>query len=152
MNARPEPAVSYQPATPGRWLEVVRLLSEAGLPTDDLDPGHLAAFELAIDATGRIVGVAGMEFLGGGALLRSLAVAPDWRGRGLAAQLVARRESAAVAAGAAMIYLLTTSAGGYFRRLGYVDIARADVPPTVASHAQFRSLCPASASCLGKRL
>ena len=35
---------------------------------------------------------------------------------------------------------------------GYVEVARADVPPSVAGHAQFRSLCPASARCLARPL
>jgi amino-acid N-acetyltransferase len=131
---------------------ITTLLAAAGLPADDLWPTNLGGFEVAIDDRDRIVGVAGSEVLDGSALLRSVAVAPDWRGKGVGETLVVRRESAARAAGAAAIYLLTTSAGDYFRRLGYADIARDAVPPAVATHAQFRSLCPASAVCLAKRI
>ena len=54
--------------------------------------------------------------------------------------------------GAATAYLLTTTAAEYFRRRGYTDVPREAVPAIVAGHAQFRSLCPASAKCLEKRL
>ncbi len=130
----------------------VALLKTCGLPTDDLGAVNLEHFELAVDAHGRIVGLAGFDRAGSDALLRSLAVAPGWRGRGLGGALVARREAAAKIAGVSCFYLLTTSAADYFRRLGYRDVARAEVPAAIAAHAQFRSLCPASATCLGKRL
>lgn len=130
----------------------VSLLKACALPTDDLGSVNLANFELAVDAQGRIVGLAGFDRAANDALLRSLAVAPDWRGRALGAALVARREAAARLAGVSAFYLLTTSAADYFRRLGYRDVSRAEVPAAVAAHAQFRSLCPASATCLAKRL
>ena len=131
---------------------VIALLKACSLPTDDLSSVSLAHFELAVDAQGRIVGLAGFDRSGSDALLRSLAVAPDWRGRGLGEQLVARREAAARIAGVSAFYLLTTSAADYFRRLGYSDVPRTEVPAALAAHAQFRSLCPASATCLAKRL
>jgi amino-acid N-acetyltransferase len=152
MNARLDPAVRCTPATPEQLPAIVRLLSEADLPADDLSSARLGGFEAAVDDAGRVVGVAGIELLGRAALLRSLAVAPEWRGRGIAKALVDRRESAARAAGVGAIYLLTTSARDFFLRHGYTDITREAVPPTVAAHAQFRSVCPLSAKCLGKQL
>ena len=131
---------------------VTALLKACGLPTDDLGSVSFEHFELAVDAQGRIAGLAGFDRADGDALLRSLAVAPDWRGRGLGEALVARREAAARLAGVSAFYLLTTSAADYFRRLGYRDVARAEVPAAIAAHVQFRSLCPASATCLTKRL
>lgn len=131
---------------------VISLLKACSLPTDDLSSVSLGNFEQAVDAQGRIVGLAGFDRAASDALLRSLAVASDWRRRGLGEALVARREAAARRAGVSAFYLLTTSAADYFRRLGYRDVSRAEVPAAIAAHAQFRSLCPASAMCLGKRL
>jgi len=131
---------------------VISLLKACGLPTDDLSAVNLEDFELAEDAGGHIVGIVGFDRAGSDALLRSLAVAPDCRGHGLGEALVARRETTAKIVGVSCFYLLTTSAADYFRRLGYVDVPRAEVPVTIAAHAQFRSLCPASATCLAKRL
>ena len=131
---------------------VIALLKDCALPVDDLDSVDLEHFELAVDVEGRVIGLAGLEVTGSAALLRSVAVSPAWRGKGLGEHLVSRREGTARSAGSSTVYLLTTTAADYFRRLGYLDIPRDKVPPAVSGHAQFRSLCPASAKCLGKRL
>lgn len=134
---------------------IVALLDSCALPTGDLDAPLLAGFCVAEGRTEsgpQLVGVIGWERLGDGALLRSLAVAVEQRGAGLAARLVDWSEAAARAQGAATAYLLTTTAADYFLRRGYAEVARADVPPCVAGHAQFRSLCPASARCLARPL
>lgn len=130
---------------------VVELLEVCGLPTGDLAEAMLASFCVA-DEDGGVVGVMGLEVFGTCALLRSLAVNPDQRGRGCAAQLVDWCEAEARRRGVETAYLLTTTAAAYFRRRGYTDVPREAVPTTVAGHAQFRSLCPASAKCLEKRL
>ena len=131
---------------------VIALLKDCALPVDDLDSVNLKHFELAADVEGRVIGLAGLEVAGSDALLRSIAVGPAWRGKGLGERLVSRRKETAKSAGANAVYLLTTTAADYFRRLGYSDIPRDKAPPAVSGHAQFRSLCPASAKCLWKHL
>ena len=134
---------------------IVALLERCALPTGDLNEALLAGFSVAErrDESGsQLVGVIGLERFGAGALLRSLAVAAEWRGGGLAARLVDWGEGTARAQGAVKAYLLTTTAADYFLRRGYAELARADVPSAVAGHAQFRSLCPASARCLARCL
>ncbi len=130
---------------------IVALLESCGLPTGDLNEAWLAPFYVAETGT-TLVGVAGLEVFGTCALLRSLAVAPERRGSGLAARLVDRCEAEARRLGAETTYLLTTTAADYFRKRGYADVPRDTVPAAIAGHAQFRSLCPASAKCLAKRL
>lgn len=130
---------------------IVTLLDACGLPTGDLGEAVLTSFCVA-ETDGRIVGVAGLEAFGPVGLLRSLAVAEDRRGGGLAARLVDWCEAEARRQGVATVYLLTTTAADYFRKRGYADVARDAVPAAVAGHAQFCSLCPASTKCLGKRL
>ena len=66
---------------------VIELLETSGLPTGDLTEAMLASFCVA-DEDGGVVGVAGVEVFGTCALMRSLAVAPARRGRGVAARLV----------------------------------------------------------------
>ena len=133
------------------WPAVIELLEACGLPTGDLTEAMLASFCVA-DEGGRVVGVMGLEVFGACALLRSLAVFPDKRGSGCAARLVDWCEAEAHGRGAETAYLLTTTAAEYFRRRGYTDVPREAVPAVVAGHAQFRSLCPASAKCLAKHL
>lgn len=153
MNARKENAAPATRAALAADLPaIVGLLNEAGLPTGDLADGLPGRFLVVEDALGALVGVVGLELSGRTGLLRSLAVAPAWRGQAIAARLVERCEVEARAAGADELYLLTTSAADYFLRRAYAIVARDEVPAAIAQHAQFRSLCPASARCLRKTL
>jgi len=148
MNAN---KYELRPARATDLPAVVALLEGCGLPTGDVTQAMLASFCVA-EVDGRAVGTAGVETFGTDALLRSLAVAEASRGAGLAARLVDWCEAEARRQGVATVYLLTTTAADYFRKRGYADVPRDAVPAGVAGHAQFRSLCPASAKCLGKLL
>jgi len=99
-----------------------------------------------------LVGVVGVERFGDSGLLRSLAVAPAYRGRDLGGNLVAVLESSARQSGVSDLYLLTLTAQEFFAKRGYHAIARKDVPPTIQASAEFMSLCPASAVCMRKQL
>lgn len=153
MNARNEIAAPATRAALAADLPaIVGLLSEAGLPTGDLADGLPGRFLVVEDGSGALIAVIGLELNGRTGLLRSLAVAPAWRGQAIAARLVERCEVEARSAGVDELYLLTTSAADYFLRRAYALVARDGVPAAIAQHAQFRSLCPASAKCLRKTL
>jgi amino-acid N-acetyltransferase len=122
------------------------LLEQAGLPHEDFSR-HLGNF-LVAQEQGKVLGVVGFELDGTDALLRSLAVAPACRGRGLGDRLVLRAVMAAKALGAHRLHLLTTTAEGFFARRGFRTVAREQVPPAVAATREFRELCPASAVCM----
>ena len=94
----------------------------------------------------------GLEPYGSVALLRSLAVAPAWQGRGLGSALLAHAEQAARQRGIAALYLLTTTAAAFFARRGYVRLPREAAPPVLQQTAEFAALCPASAVCMTKTL
>lgn len=85
-------------------------------------------------------------------LLRSLVIAPAHQRRGLGPELVARVERDARAEGVERLVLLTESAQSLFDRLGYEIIERAAAPEPLRQSAEFRTLCPASAVCMAKRL
>src|SRR3546814_21074615 len=61
-------------------------------------------------------------------------------------------ERAAADDGATRLYLLTTTAESFFGRFGYAPIPRASAPAEITDSAEFRSLCPASAAFLFKRI
>lgn len=126
------------------------LLERSGLPTSDLSTARLE-FVLAINA-GQIVGIGALERFGGAALLRSVAVEPQWRSSGVGRLLIDELERSARSAGVSEIILLTLTAADFFRRLGYGTKDRARIPAAVLDSAEFRSLCPASAICMAKRL
>lgn len=127
------------------------MLAEAGLPTDDLSPRLLANFFFVGDAR-RPDGVVGLEYLGDQALIRSLAVHPDARGRGLGAALLAHAEQRARAHGIATLYLLTDTAERFFAAHGYLRVARERAPKPIRLSRQFSALCPASAILMAKSL
>ncbi|MEO8030386.1 MAG: arsenic resistance N-acetyltransferase ArsN2 [Gemmatimonadota bacterium] len=125
---------------------VESLLSSESLPIVGV-ANALSRFWL-VDRDGKLLGMAGLEAYGTAALLRSVLVIPEWRGLGLAGQLVGRVLDDARAVGVQEVYLLTTTAEGYFRALGFVPVARNLVAAEVQSSVEFREACPASAACL----
>jgi N-acetylglutamate synthase-like GNAT family acetyltransferase len=128
--------------------EIARLLDLCALPSSDID-AHLNRFFVARD-DGRIVGCIGLEATGDDALLRSLAVAPDQRGKGIARRLYARLIGQARGLGVSQLYLLTTGAEPFFEMLGFRAVGRDDVPAAIRSTEQFRALCPSTATCLSR--
>ncbi|RLC71264.1 MAG: hypothetical protein DRI26_05505 [Chloroflexi bacterium] len=50
------------------------------------------------------------------------------------------------------IYLLTTTARGFFKKLGFEDVARAEVPMEIQETTEFKDMCPSSASCMRLRI
>lgn len=128
--------------------EIAHLLDACALPSSDID-AHLDRFFVARSG-GRIVGCIGLEVAGGDGLLRSLAVAPDQRGQGIARRLYARLLTQARGLGVSQLYLLTTGAEPFFEMLGFRMLAREDVPDSIRATEQFRALCPATAGCLSR--
>lgn len=126
------------------------LLADAGLPVDDLDHANVQ-FIVAIDE-GVIVGVVGIESFERAGLLRSLAVRPGLRESGIGGRLVDALEAFARERGIDRLLLLTQTAAPFFGKRGYRVIDRNDAPDDVCASAQFRSLCPQSATCMAKQL
>jgi len=127
------------------------LLRDSGLPTEDLTLSSLAHFRIA-RADDAIIAVAGLTALGHVGLLRSVAVVPAHRGQGLASRLLLALEEEALRLGLSKLYLLTTDAEDYFARRGYVPVVRERAPSAVRDSAEFKRLCPATASCMCKVL
>jgi amino-acid N-acetyltransferase len=135
------------PCTPA---EILQLLSSAGLPTVDLT-GARDLQRGVFEDDRLILGVIGLERFGTDALLRSLAVTPQYRRRGAGRELV-RLEHEAQANGIRRLVLLTETAEVFFADMGYVVTDRGGVSDGVQQSAEFRSLCPASAVCMVKAL
>ena len=151
MSSPSEEETNIRRGRPADLADISKLLSGAGLPTADL-AGAQEFQTWVFDDRGSIVGVIGLERFGRAALLRSLAVAPVRRNRGLGRRLVARLEHDARAEGITQLVLLTETAEAFFRGLGYIVTDRRSVSGEIKQSAQFRSLCPASAVCMSKGL
>lgn len=145
MSAATKP-VTIEPAQAADEAVVRRLLQQADLPHEDF-AAHLRHF-LVARHDGAVVGAVGFELRGSDALLRSLVVAPGWRGDGLGGALLRRIQDEAQRQGVRQFYLLTTTAEKFFSRHWFQKIARERVPAAVAASPEFQGLCPASAVCL----
>ena len=85
--------------------------------------------------------------------MRSLVVRSDYRGRGIAARLVAELEARARKHGFNDVYLLTLDALEYFRQqFGYQEIERETAPNGIRQSSQFSGVCPDSAILMYKTL
>lgn len=136
---------------PSDMPTVLALLDNSGLPTSDLQ--EIDGLRIwVIESADSICGVVALEPFGSEGLLRSLAVASDHRGRGIGRVLVGRLEADARAEGVRKLVLLTQTAETFFRELGYRNIDRGQVSDEMRQCAEFRTLCPASASCMAKML
>lgn len=131
--------------------EMKALLAACALPVSDLSP-HANIRFFGIRINGVLAAVTGLELYPPVGMLRSLAVAPPFRGLGLARQLVARAERFAAEQGIESLFLLTTTAEGLFLKLNYSPCARDLAPPAIRGTARFSELCPASSVLMAKRL
>jgi amino-acid N-acetyltransferase len=125
---------------------IERMLGDNHLPL----AGVREALETFIVAEfdGALVGVGGLELCCDDALLRSVAVASDWRDRGVGRAIVTRLIADAEARGLRGLYLLTTTAERYFPSFGFRQITRDEVPEAVRATTEFTSACPASAAVM----
>ena len=128
-----------------------QLLALCGLPQEDITSQHLRHF-WAIKEGLEVIGVVGLEVFDRLALLRSLAVDPRFRKRGLAQQLTEKAEEYAASLKIKELYLLTTTAESFFLKRGYQRIERTSAPSEIQRTAEFQGLCPVSSVLMVKQL
>lgn len=146
----PREAARLRPARPADRAAVHALLEAAGLPVAGVD-AWFPRFVVA-EAAGGIAGVAGLEAHGSDGLLRSVAVAEAWRGRGLGIALTEEVARRAAAEGLEALYLLTETAEAFFARQGFRRIDRQQASEAVRQSVEFRELCPASSTVMVRPL
>ncbi|HEX8944587.1 MAG TPA: arsenic resistance N-acetyltransferase ArsN2 [Gemmatimonadaceae bacterium] len=152
--------IAIRHARPADLAAIEQLLTDANLPTAGVgqilharaDDFFVAEADAGATNERMLVGVAGLEVCCNNALLRSVAVRPEWRRHAVGRDLVRRIVSEAEHRGLHALYLLTTTAEQYFPRFGFERIERADVAPEIAETDEFKSACPASAIAMKKTL
>ncbi|UCG07439.1 MAG: GNAT family N-acetyltransferase [Desulfobacterales bacterium] len=132
--------------------KVLDLLSGAGLPVEDLTNEKMINFMVAKGQDDCIIGVVGVEMYQETGLLRSLAVHPTYREKGIGRRLTRKIESFARHNGIKILYLLTMTAADFFQKIGYEVTQRDEVPESIKKTEEFKSVCPVSAACLFKVL
>ncbi|HUP44935.1 MAG TPA: arsenic resistance N-acetyltransferase ArsN2, partial [Thermoanaerobaculia bacterium] len=121
-------------------------LSAAGLPTDGVAE-HRKTFLVARDG-GRVVGCGGAEAYAVAALIRSIAVDPAYRGRGLGRRIVRQLLDRLSSLGLREFYLLTTDAEAYFVKRGFSRIDRDELHPQLLASPELQGACPSTAVCM----
>ena len=143
--------MKYSFATADNEAEIKHLLAASDLHQADVTTDHLEHFLLGWDGS-RLAAVVGLEIKGCSALLRSLAVAADYRNRKIATRLIMEIEKYAKSLEVNTLYLLTMTAEDFFRKKGYQRTARDSAPIDIQGTTEFQSLCPASAVCMVKHI
>ena len=138
------------PAYPQDCTAIRALLERSGLPTRDLESARPEFTVVCED--GQVIAAGALQRFGSSALLRSVVVAPDHRGRGVGQSIVSELERVARGAQINQLVLLTQNAAEFFARQGYRVIERSTAPHDMQSSEEFRSLCPSSATCMAKSL
>lgn len=126
------------------------LLKESKLDPSYLKQDHIRLFQFQEGE--QIIGVGGLEVFGALALLRSVAVKPEFRGKGVGKELVVQIEQVAKHSGIKSLYLLTNTAADFFQSIGYQQIDRNDFAEPLKQTEQFSRLCPVSAVCMKKEI
>jgi amino-acid N-acetyltransferase len=144
-------SITFSGMRPEEGPAVIELINACQLPTLDLTPEILSHFIVARKGD-RVIGVIGLELCGQHALLRSLAVAEDFRRQGIAARLTAFIARYAVSYGIGTIYLLTMTAKAFFAKQGYLETDRSQAPGGIRATQEFKNLCPDTAVCMCREL
>jgi amino-acid N-acetyltransferase len=142
---------TVRPAVSSDLTAIGALLAANRLPTEALTDRHAPWFLVAAGRA-EIIGCVAVEPCGSFGLLRSLAVKATARGQGGARRLVDAIEARARDGGMLGLYLLTTTAETFFSRLGYLPLARWELPESIRRTEAFRRLCPETAIAMMKRL
>lgn len=122
---------------------ILSLLNDVDLPGDGVK-NHISNFlTLKGDDDPDVApwGCAGLEIYGDSALLRSMAIAPEFQGKGLGTVLTEAIIDDAREKGINTLFLLTDTAEDFFRRFGFRIVERELVPEDVRTSIEFTKLC-----------
>jgi N-acetylglutamate synthase-like GNAT family acetyltransferase len=138
--------INIAPATADDVPIIKTLLESSSLPTAGIEE-HWRTFIVAKNA-GDIVGCGGSEAHQFAALIRSIAVKPEFRSHGIGRRIVRQLLDRLASRGIREFYLLTNDAEEYFRKRGFKPIDRDEVHPQLLSSPEFSEGVCDSAVCM----
>lgn len=130
-------------------LFILELLRKVHLPVQDISDA-IQFFYYEEDE--RIIACAGLETHGSCGLLRSVAVAPERKNKGLGKMMVTTIIDYAKQKKIKDLFLLTTTAPLFFEKLGFTCVERTNVPEAIKHSTEFSSICPNSAIVMRKKV
>ena len=122
------------------------LLKSSNLPADDLN--YKKDLLVGYYEGDSLVGTGGLEIHGNYALLRSLSVKFGIRGKAVGTTITEYLLNEARKKKLKAIYLLTETAAGFFRKKGFMDVPREEVPAEVKASSEFSQVCPTTAAVM----
>jgi len=138
------PAARFRPAGRREATGVAALLASAGLPAAGAQE---RIGETVVSTTGaRIDATSCLQDVGGVGILRSVAVRPELRGKGLGMLAVAAAVGEGRRRRVAEVGLFTETAEPFFERLGFRRVERKELPESIAASAHAAEECAASAT------
>ncbi len=141
------PNVEIREATDQDTRSIRELLCEVKLPVESIDSGVTTYFVGIQDNS--LVSVAGFEFYGDDALLRSVAVLPALQKKGLGDQQADWMVHEAKRRSIKRIVLLTETAEQFFAKKGFKRVDRRSIDnEAMKKSSEFAFACPASAVCM----
>lgn len=126
--------------------QIIELLKENNLPTSDISLNTQQFWKYQPDD--KIKALAGIEPYGEYAIFRSFVSHLSIRGKGVAFKLYQHSLKEAKKQGINRLFLLTTTAKDWFLKHKWTVIERSSVPNQIANSKEFKSICPASATCM----
>jgi len=139
-----------RPATSEDYESIVELLESANLPTEGVKE-RLHNFVVLTDGE-TLIGTGGFEIYGDKALLRSVAISPEYQNKGYGRKIYRRLLENAREQNITELYLLTETAERFFAAMGFKKIPREAADEQVKKSEEFRSLCPSTAVCMHLKL
>ena len=124
-------------------------LGDAGLPLEGLET---ATDFYGLHQADTTLGWAALEVYETCALLRSVVIPETGRRTGIGSRLVREVLKAASGTGVERVWLLTETAVPFFEKLGFNQVDRARAPRSIQATNEFQSICPASATCMARKL
>ena len=136
-----------QITSPEDLTELQSFLASNKLPFQDIHlDGNL--FFSYTNEEGKFLGCSGLEIYGSDALVRSIAVHPEQRGKNAGKEIVKDILERSKRMNVKSLFLLTETAHEFFLKMGFKDIARPEVPESIKTSSEFSFVCPASAKCM----
>lgn len=132
-------------ATVDDLAEIKELLIATSLPTFGVD---VNVNHFIVAASGRIMGVVGAHYSETKALLRSFAVSSKLRKSGIGTTLIKQIKKQLEIQNIEEVYLLTDTAQEYFKRLGFYEISRDQMPAPLLKGSGLDQACPCTSHCM----
>ncbi|MGZ4138466.1 MAG: HAD-IIA family hydrolase [Actinomycetota bacterium] len=148
LEDRPHPQI--RPASGPDLAHIATMLHQGGLIAGAAR--ERVGKTVVAEADRKPIATASWESIEGRGLLRSVAVAPEYRRAGAGRLVVAATLRRMVAEGLRDVYLVTENAERFFTTCGFRTVDREEVPEEIVRHPQFARECPASAPAMYLRL